>query len=128
MSQDEADKEQWEAEKFFDNEAQALISRQIYRRKPKSVDKVISQFLAQTGINQTRSIERIRNVWQSVVDKKFAGLSMATGIRSRKLMVVVKSAIAHQELTTQKKELLKKLKETELGSRISEIRFKLGSF
>lgn len=124
MNQPEKD----EAESEFQHQAESFSKKKIFPRRPKKASEIIGQLLARKGYSQQQSIEQIQLIWDSIVDPKLKGMTKATGIKAKKLVVIVKSAIANQELTFQKKELLKKIKESPIGRQVNDLRIQLGVF
>ena len=112
----------------FEQEAAWFSGRQVHRRKPKQVNQIIGQLMAKKGFNQNESLQQIQSIWESLVDGRLKGKSLATGIRGGKLTVVVKNAVVNQELSFAKTDLLKKIKNSPIGNRVKDIRFQIGVF
>lgn len=126
MEPDSDENEQTELD--FQQQAQWLAGRRIHRRKPKRVNQVISQLMARKGFNQVESLQQIQSIWESLLGGRLKGMSLATGIRGGKLIVVVKNAVVNQELSFNKSDLLQKIKNSPIGNRVTDIRFRIGVF
>ena len=122
----EAD-DDFSTEMDFVDRAKFINDRQIYARRPKRARDVINTLMARKGYNQIEANEDLQLAWESVIDPRMMGKTRATKIKAGKLEVVVNSALLNQELTFNKSNLLAKIKDSPIGNRIKDIRFRIGA-
>ena len=93
---------------------------------PQKMADVLSVLMARRGYAQQQSAEISQYSWQQAVGKTFSGHSRAGNIRRGVLEVIVRNSAILQELTFQKKQLLKKMAEINGDQNISDLRFRVG--
>lgn len=111
----------------FADRAKFIKDRQIFARRPKRARDVINTLMARKGYNQIEANEDLQLAWESVIDPRMMGKTRATKIKAGKLEVVVNSTLLNQELTFNKSNLLAKIKDSPIGNRIKDIRFRVGA-
>jgi hypothetical protein len=111
----------------FADRANFIKDRQVFARRPKRARDVINTLMARKGYNQIEASDDLQLAWESVIDPRMIGKTRATKIKAGKLEVVVKSALLNQELTFNKSNLLEKIKDSPIGNRIKDIRFRVGA-
>lgn len=111
----------------FADRANFIKDRQVFARRPKRARDVINTLMARKGYNQIEASDELQLAWESVIDSRMIGKTRATKIKAGKLEVVVKSALLNQELTFNKSNLLEKIKDSPIGNRIKDIRFRVGA-
>ena len=113
-------------ESDFLEQAKFFSDRQIYRRRPKKAGDVINKLMARKGYNQNESILNLQADWESVLNEKLKNKSRVLKIRRGCLEVIVGSSILNQEFNFQKKNFIRKMKQTPSGKNIKDIRFQVG--
>lgn len=88
---------------------------------------VLSTLMARRGYAQLQSITQCQAAWQESVDQRLAQHTRAGNLRRGILEVFVRNSTVLQELSFQKKQLLKKLAEQPGEQNISDLRFRVGS-
>ena len=114
-----------------DSESKAVCddirSRQRFRRAPKRVADLLSSLMAQRGYAQVKSTADCTRAWEEAAGAELAKDTRAGNVRRGVLEVVVRSSSLVQELTFQKKQLIKQLKRLAPERKIRDIRFRVGS-
>ncbi len=101
--------------------------RRHWARSPKSAARVIAQLMHQNGYGRVLSSGRLDEAWRTAAGPQVAGKTAAGKVRRGVLEVVVASSTLIQELTFQKKTLVRKLAELIPEESIRDIRFKSGA-
>ena len=112
----------------FKEKAASVAKKQIHARRPKKANEIINRLLARKGYSQTQSHQQLQEIWEKTVGPRMKEQTRAIGIKAGSLTVMVQSAVVNQEMAYQKKELLSKIKNSAIGSRVKNIRFKIGNF
>ena len=94
---------------------------------PQKMADVISLLMARRGYAQQQTAAISQQSWQQAVGKRFSGHTRAGNIRRGVLEVIVRNSAILQELTFQKKQLLKKMAETAGDRKINDLRFRVGA-
>ena len=108
------------------------LAREIQQRRrsrpgPKKMADVLSSLLASRGYAQQQDTQRRQEVWRDVAGAKFAKQSCAGNIRRGVLEVIVSNSAVLQELTFQKKKLVRRLSEVAPEQQIRDLRFRVGA-
>lgn len=101
-------------------------SSQQQPKGPQKMADVISVLMARRGYAQQQSAAISQQAWQQTVGKTFSGHTRAGNIRRGVLEVIVRNSAILQELTFQKKQLLKKMTEQGGDQIINDLRFRVG--
>jgi predicted nucleic acid-binding Zn ribbon protein len=107
------------------------LQREIGRRQrfSKNVPKIgetLAVLLAKRGYLQAESANSLRQAWDKCVGEKVAKQSLPGNVQRGTLEVHVASSALVQELTFQKKQLVKKLTELIPDFKIKDLRFRVG--
>lgn len=87
---------------------------------------VLSTLMSRRGYAQLQSTAQIKAVWQKAVGGQLAQHTLAGNLKRGVLEVLVRNSTVLQELSFQKKQLLKKLAEQAGEHNISDLRFRVG--
>ena len=101
--------------------------RSFYGRQPKPLKNVLAQLITTRGYGQKQAHEQLQAVWAAIVGEPLAGMSQACRVNGGKVEVVVANSVAHQELTFQRGRLVGELRQRLPGSRIRDIRLRVGT-
>ena len=88
---------------------------------------VICVLMARRGYAQQQSAAISQQSWQQAVGKTFSGHTRAGNMRRGVLEIIVRNSAILQELTFQKKQLLKKMAEINGDQKIKDLRFRVGA-
>lgn len=97
-----------------------------YRREPARISEAISRLLARRGYAQVQQSLECDKVWGEVAGERLATHSRVGRLQRGVLEITVRNSATLQELTFQKRKLLKQLQESTDASRIRELRFRVG--
>ena len=98
--------------------------KQVKSPPPKKLDYLISNLMARRGYAQTRAAEALDQAWSAAAGKHLANASRVGKLRGGTLTVIAENSTVMQELTFQKRRLVKKLSATD--GRIIDLRFQVG--
>lgn len=104
-----------------------LRARQ-WTRDPSKLADVLHDLVARRGYLQTLSSDDLAATWSSVVGGEFARHSRPGHVRRGMLEVFVSDSSLVQELTFQKRSLLRKLQEAAPSFKVRDIKFRVGGF
>lgn len=105
------------------NDAQ---KRQRFRRDPVRISEVVSRLLARRGYAQVQQGVECEQVWKRVAGAKLAVNSRVGKLKRGVLEIAVKNSATLQELTFQKRKLLKQLQESIGAQQVHDLRFRVG--
>ncbi|NLX54671.1 MAG: DUF721 domain-containing protein [Planctomycetaceae bacterium] len=100
--------------------------RQHYARGPQPIAETLSVLLARRGYAFVESAAERENAWGAVVGDTLARYSRIGSVRRGVVEVTVCNSAVLQELTFQKKQLLKKLVVALPDQKITDVRFRIG--
>lgn len=95
-------------------------------RGPKKIGDVLSGLLARKGYARVQAASACDEAWKEAAGK-LAAHSRPGNVKAGVLEVIVRNSTALQELTFQKKKLLKRLQEKLPEEKIADLRFRVGS-
>ena len=104
-----------------------LSSRQRLGRSPKRMADILSRLIAKKGYGQIQSSAAFQDAWKQAVGDLLAGQSHPGNVRRGILDVTVRNSAVAQELQFNKHQIITKLKEFQVDSRIRDIRFRVGT-
>ncbi len=93
---------------------------------PKKIGDVMAGLLARKGYARVQAATACETAWKEAAGK-LAAHSRPGNVNRGVLEVVVRNSAALQELTFQKKKLLKRLQEKLPDEKIADIRFRVGT-
>lgn len=101
--------------------------RKTQRRAPQRAADVVAQLMARRGYGRLQGSVETQQAWQSAAGVRFAADSRAGELKRGKLEVFVRNSAVLQELTFQKKRILKELIAALPDAKISDLKFRVGS-
>jgi predicted nucleic acid-binding Zn ribbon protein len=104
-----------------------ISSRQRYRRGPKKMSDVLSRLMARRGYAQAISAAGCAEAWQQAVGGELARDSRAGNVRRGVLQIVVRNSVIVQELSFQKRQLIRKLADLVPDQKIRDLKIRVGS-
>jgi predicted nucleic acid-binding Zn ribbon protein len=96
-------------------------------RPPKRMADVLSNLMSKRGYARVLSTSSLDDAWQKIIGPRFAGDTRPGNVKRGVLEVLVANNAVIQELTFQKKQLLKKLQVEAPDQKITDLRFKVGA-
>ncbi len=104
-------------------------SAMAWHRKglPKSAADVIAQVMNKRGYARIQASEAFDELWQQAVGESLARYTRVGNLRRGVLEVTVASSTVMQELQFNKRNILRKIKQTDPQTRISDLRFRSGA-
>jgi predicted nucleic acid-binding Zn ribbon protein len=103
-----------------------ISNRQWHRRAPKHIADVVGSLMARRGYAHVKTVSDCAEAWEKAVGPKLAEHSRAGNVRRNVLEVVVRNSVVMQELTFQKKPLVKQLANLVPQQEIRDLRFRIG--
>ncbi len=104
-----------------------LRRRQYNRSAPQKMADVLSGLLARRGYAQVESASNCEQAWQTAAGQPLASHSRPGNVRRGVLEVAVRNSAVLQELTFQKKRLLKELSRLAPEQAIRDLRFRVSA-
>ncbi|MCR9119902.1 MAG: DUF721 domain-containing protein [bacterium] len=108
----------------IENICREIAQKQYTPRGAKPVREAMTQLFARKGYGRIIENSQFEQLWADTVGDRFAKLSRPGVVRRGVLEVTVKSSSVTQELTFQKKSIVKKL--AAAGEKIRDLRFRVG--
>jgi len=94
----------------------------------RKIGDVLANVLARRGYGTQQSNQIFEDAWVSAAGKKMAAHSKPVQLTRGVLEILVRDSVILQELTFQKKQLLRKLSGLTSERQITELRFRVGNF
>ena len=104
-----------------------VARRQYYAKAPQPIAEALSGLLAKTGYAQLEAATQRDEAWASACGSQMATHSRIGNIRRGVVEVLVRNSAALQELTFQKKQLLKSIVAAMPDQKIRDLRFRIGA-
>ena len=104
-----------------------IRGRQRFLGGPKHVADLLSTLLSRRGYAQVKSAADCVSAWEKAAGPELAKDSRAGDVRRGVLEVMVRNSVLMQELTFQKRQLIKRLGRLAPEHKIRDIRFRVGS-
>jgi predicted nucleic acid-binding Zn ribbon protein len=96
-------------------------------RGPQRAADIVAQLMARRGYGRLQAAAITHDAWAAAAGEKFAGHSRAGAVKRGTLEVLVRNSAVLQELTFEKKKVLKKLVALLPDEKISDLKFRVGS-
>ena len=96
-------------------------------RGPQKIGNVLAELMARRGYGRVRSAEAYEQAWRDAAGSLLAQYSRVGALRRGALEVTVANSTLLQEVTFQKADLLKRLKDLLPNEGIRDLRFRLGT-
>lgn len=104
-----------------------IRGRQRFLGAPKHVADLLSSLMSRRGYAQVKSASDCGSAWQKAAGPELAKDSRVGDVRRGILEVMVRNSVLLQELTFQKRQLIKQLGRLAPEHKIRDIRFRVGS-
>ncbi|MEQ8791143.1 MAG: DUF721 domain-containing protein [Pirellulaceae bacterium] len=96
-------------------------------RGPRPIADIVNQLLARRGYARIQSISACEEAWKEAAGAHLAPHTRPGNIRRGVLEITVRNSTVLQELTFQKKPLLKKLQSLVADENIRDLKFRVGA-
>jgi predicted nucleic acid-binding Zn ribbon protein len=96
-------------------------------RGPRPIAEIVNQLLARRGYARIQAVSACQQAWQQAAGTHLAPHTRPGNIRRGVLEITVRNSTVLQELTFQKKPLLKKLQSLIADQNIRDLRFRVGA-
>ena len=100
--------------------------KRFWNREPKHGSKLINQLMARKGYGQTNQATQLQRHWEEAVGNNLAERSSAGKIKAKRLEVTVENSSVLQELTFQKRKIIRKLQTSLKNETLTDLKFKVG--
>lgn len=100
--------------------------RQRFPRNVPKIGETLAALIARRGYLQTETADALATAWKKAAGEKMAAMSRAGNVQRGTLEVHVSNSAVLQELTFQKRQLVKKLAELGPDFKIKDLRFRVG--
>ena len=97
------------------------------RHGPKRMADLLAQLMARRGYAREHAASACAEAWAQAVGARMIGHSQPGRVRSGVLEITVRNSVALQELTFQKKQLIRDLARLLPAEQIHDIRFRVGA-
>ncbi|HUS38271.1 MAG: DUF721 domain-containing protein [Pirellulales bacterium] len=97
------------------------------KRSPQPIGHIIGELLLRRGVGRRLATEQNQAAWKEAVGDPLAQYTHCGKVYRRRLEVLVANSTFMQELTSQKKQIMRRLRETAPQLEIDDIRFKIGN-
>jgi predicted nucleic acid-binding Zn ribbon protein len=104
-----------------------ISSRQRYRPGPRKISDILSRLMARRGYAQTMNAAGCAEAWQQAVGRELAQDSRAGNVRRGVLQVVARNSVIVQELSFQKRQLIRKLAKLVPDQKIRDLTIRVGN-
>jgi len=103
--------------------------KQKTRKGPQRLSNILADLIIQRGYARQVAASAFQNAWRAATEARLHSASRPGNVRRGVLEVTVKNSIVMQELTFQKRQILKRLNEEIAGDdpSIRDIRFRIGT-
>jgi predicted nucleic acid-binding Zn ribbon protein len=98
----------------------------VARSGPQSIGDVLAELMARKNFGRVRGAAAFETAWREAAGAMAAEYTRVGALRGGKLEVTVANSALVQELTFQKPELLKALRERLPEEKIRDLRFRVG--
>ncbi|MFT7644070.1 MAG: hypothetical protein ACI9G1_005836 [Pirellulaceae bacterium] len=113
-------------EQIIDRLASDVQKKQYYRPAVK-IDNIISALMSRRGYAQQKSNEALQQAWAAAAGKRLANECRVGNLKRGVLEVFVSNSTVLQEITFQKRRIVKKLKETTVCEKLKDVKFRIGA-
>jgi len=98
------------------------------RQGPQSIGDVLARLLARRGYAAQQQHQVQQEVWKELAGSELAGQSRPGNLKGGVLEILVRSSSAIQELSFQKRELVRRLQQAEPQLNVRDLRFRIAEF
>jgi predicted nucleic acid-binding Zn ribbon protein len=103
-----------------------LSRRQRRSRGPQRIAEAVSQLLARQGYARQATNLEWEVLWSGIAGNEIAANCRVGNLRRGVLEIIVRNSSLLQELTFRKKQLLARVQNESLGSKVKSLRFRVG--
>lgn len=96
-------------------------------RGPQKASDIVAQLMAARGYARVQSVAVTRDAWNSAAGEKMSGHTSPGSLKRGVLEVLVRNSAVLQELTFQKKKILKKLVAALPDAKIEDLKFRVAT-
>jgi len=95
--------------------------------QPRQIGDVLAQLIARRGYAREQSSAALETAWRESAGEQFAAVTRAGALRRGTLEVLVSNNLLAQELGFQTDELIVRLQKLSPETKITKLRFRVGS-
>jgi hypothetical protein len=103
------------------------VQKKQYYRPAVKINNIISSLMSRRGYAQKQSNEELQQAWAAAAGKRLANESRIGNMKRGVLEVFVSNSTVLQEITFQKRRIIKKLKETTVCEKLKDVKFRIGA-
>lgn len=103
-----------------------LLRRQINYRGPRKVGDAVNDLLARRGYARMQDAADQQQAWTQAVGQQLAADSRVGQLRCGVFEIIVRNSAVLQELTFQKRQIIRKLAGLVEGMVVKDVRFRVG--
>ena len=103
-----------------------LLRRQVNYRGPRRMADAVNDLLARRGYARMQDVAEQQKAWRQAVGQQLAADSRVGQLRSGVLEVTVRNSAVLQELTFQKRQIIRKLAGLVEGMTVKDVKFRVG--
>jgi predicted nucleic acid-binding Zn ribbon protein len=96
-------------------------------RGPQKASDIVAQLMAARGYARVQSVAVTRDAWNAAAGEKMSTHTSPGGLKRGVLEVLVRNSVVLQELTFQKKKILKKLVAALPDAKIEDLKFRVAA-
>jgi predicted nucleic acid-binding Zn ribbon protein len=116
-----------EAEEEFEYTADLVKHRQVFRRIPQAIDRLVNRVIARRGVTQIQARDELLRAWAAACDPDLVKFTRVGSVRNRKLEIKVANSLVNQQLTFDQSKLLRSLQERIPEAKLQGLVFKIGN-
>ena len=103
-----------------------LLRRQVNYRGPRRVADAVNDLLARRGYARVQEATDQQEAWSKAVGRQLAADSRIGQLRSGVFEVTVRNSAVLQELTFQKRQIIRRLAGLVEGTAVKDVKFRVG--
>jgi hypothetical protein len=115
-----------EEEEELEYTAELVKHRQVFRRVPQAIDRLLNRVISRRGVSQVQSREELLAAWQAVCDPEFLVHTRVVSLRNKRLEIRVANSLINQHLNFDKVRLLAALQQRLPEAKLQGLVFKTG--
>ena len=113
-------------EREVERTSQFVRQNQRFRRRPKRPADLVSRVISRYGIAAEQSTSQLDQAWMQAVPPAIARRTRVARIRRNVLEVIVQSSAIVQQLSFQKKQILKSINHQHPQAQLNDLKFTVG--
>lgn len=103
-----------------------LLRRQFKTRGPRKIADAVNDLLARRGYARTQDAAEQQEIWNQAVGRQLAEDSRVGQLRGGVVEVIVRNSAVLQELTFQKRQIIRKLARLGQNTVVKDVKFRVG--